>query len=74
MRRGTMNDPGVTRVAVCIDFDNIVISRYDQLHDRGQFQRDKVRGVQQWRGPPSRCRSRGQRLSGPLRSTFTCTG
>src|SRR5262249_51164584 len=25
-----MNDPGVTRVAVYIDFDNIVISRYDQ--------------------------------------------
>jgi NYN domain/OST-HTH/LOTUS domain len=39
-----MNDPGVTRVAVYIDFDNIVISRYDQLHGRGQFQRDKVRG------------------------------
>jgi len=39
-----MNDPGVTRVAVYIDFDNIVISRYDQLHGRGQFQRDKVHG------------------------------
>jgi uncharacterized LabA/DUF88 family protein len=39
-----MNDPGVTRVAVYIDFDNIVISRYEQLHGRGQFQRDKVRG------------------------------
>ena len=38
-----MNDPGVTRVAVYIDFDNIVISRYDQVHGRGQFQRDKVR-------------------------------
>src|SRR6201986_2177115 len=35
--------PGVTRVAVYIDFDNIVISRYDQLHGRGQFQRDKAR-------------------------------
>src|SRR6516162_11369603 len=43
-RRATMNDPGVTRVAVYIDFDNIVISRYDQVHGRGQFQRDKVRG------------------------------
>jgi hypothetical protein len=31
-------------VAVYIDFDNIVISRYDQVHGRGQFQRDKVRG------------------------------
>src|SRR6266516_3846395 len=39
-----MNDPGLTRVAVYIDFDNIVISRYDQVHGRGQFQRDKVRG------------------------------
>jgi uncharacterized LabA/DUF88 family protein len=38
-----MNDPGLTRVAVYIDFDNIVISRYDQIHGRGQFQRDKVR-------------------------------
>src|SRR6202046_591799 len=39
-----MNDPGGTRVAVYIDCDNIVISRYDQVHGRGQFQRDKVRG------------------------------
>ncbi len=38
-----MNDPGGARVAVYIDFDNIVISRYDQVHGRGQFQRDKVR-------------------------------
>jgi uncharacterized LabA/DUF88 family protein len=40
-----MNDPGITRVAVYIDFDNIVISRYDQVHGRGQFQRDKARGL-----------------------------
>jgi hypothetical protein len=39
-----MNDDGVARVAVYIDFDNIVISRYDQVHGQGQFQRDKVRG------------------------------
>jgi hypothetical protein len=39
-----MNDPGGARVAVYIDFDNIVISRYDQVHGRGQFQRDRVRG------------------------------
>ena len=38
-----MAEPGVTRVAVYIDFDNIVISRYDQVHGRSQFQRDKVR-------------------------------
>lgn len=38
-----MSDPGSTRVAVYIDFDNIVISRYDQVHGRNQFQRDRVR-------------------------------
>ena len=42
-----MNDAGVTRVAVYIDFDNIVISRYEQVHGRGQFQRDKVREFSQ---------------------------
>jgi uncharacterized LabA/DUF88 family protein len=40
-----MTDPGMTRVAVYIDFDNIVISRYDQVHGRNQFQRDRVRGL-----------------------------
>jgi hypothetical protein len=43
-RRAIMNDTGDPRVAVYIDFDNIVVSRYDQVHGRGQFQRDKVRG------------------------------
>jgi uncharacterized LabA/DUF88 family protein len=38
-----VTDPGSTRVAVYLDFDNIVISRYDQVHGRSQFQRDKVR-------------------------------
>src|SRR4051794_14335090 len=41
-----MSEPGVTRVAVYIDFDNIVISRYDQVHGRGQFQRDRARAVE----------------------------
>ena len=31
------------RVAVYIDFDNIVISRYDQVHGRGHFKRDSAR-------------------------------
>ena len=31
------------RVAVYIDFDNIVISRYDQVHGRGHFKRDGAR-------------------------------
>lgn len=34
-----------TRVGVYIDFDNIVISRYNQLHTRGQFQKDHARDV-----------------------------
>jgi hypothetical protein len=32
------------RVAVYLDFDNIVISRYDQIHGRNSFQRDKAAG------------------------------
>src|SRR3954453_17325449 len=39
-----MAEPGDPRVAVYFDFDNIVISRYDQVHGRSQFQRDRVRG------------------------------
>ena len=42
-----MSDPGDPRVAVYIDFDNIVISRYDQVHGRNHFQRDKARGFSQ---------------------------
>ncbi|HEY6796679.1 MAG TPA: NYN domain-containing protein [Kineosporiaceae bacterium] len=41
-----MADPGMTRVAVYVDFDNVVISRYDQVHGRGQFQRDRVRSFE----------------------------
>jgi uncharacterized LabA/DUF88 family protein len=32
------------RVAVYLDFDNIVISRYDQIHGRNAFQKDKSAG------------------------------
>ncbi|MFI5060852.1 MAG: NYN domain-containing protein [Actinomycetales bacterium] len=39
-----MTEPGDGRVAVYIDFDNIVISRYDQVHGRGSFMRDRSRG------------------------------
>jgi len=39
-----MTEPTDARVAVYIDFDNIVISRYDQLSRRGQFHKDQVRG------------------------------
>jgi hypothetical protein len=40
-----MTDGATTRVAVYLDFDNIVISRYDQVHGRGSFQKDKSRGL-----------------------------
>ena len=39
-----MTEPGAPRVAVYLDFDNIVISRYDQVHGRNSFQRDKTAG------------------------------
>ena len=38
------------RVAVYLDFDNIVISRYDQVHGRGQFMRDRPRIADAARG------------------------
>src|ERR1700736_3331649 len=41
-----MTDSGTTRVAVYLDFDNIVISRYDQVHGRNSFQKDKARGLE----------------------------
>lgn len=36
----------IARVAVYLDFDNIVISRYDQVHGRSSFQKDKSRGLE----------------------------
>ncbi|WP_342023638.1 NYN domain-containing protein [Arthrobacter citreus] len=38
-----MNEPNDARVGLYIDFDNIVISRYQQLHGRNAFQRDGIR-------------------------------
>jgi uncharacterized LabA/DUF88 family protein len=40
-----MAEVGDNRVAVYIDFDNIVISLYNQLYGRGAFQSDHVRNV-----------------------------
>jgi len=40
-----MADLTETRVAVYIDFDNIVISQYDALHGRGAFMKDKARNA-----------------------------
>ena len=36
----------MARVAVYLDFDNIVISRYDQVHGRNSYQKDKARGLE----------------------------
>ena len=41
-----MTEPAPTRVAVYLDFDNIVISRYDQVNGRNSFQRDKAKGLE----------------------------
>ncbi|MBI3216075.1 MAG: NYN domain-containing protein [Mycobacterium sp.] len=41
-------EPGATRVAVYLDFDNIVISRYDQVNGRNSFQRDKAKGLENY--------------------------
>ena len=40
-----MTEPGAARVAVYLDFYNIVLSRYDQVHGRNSFQRDKPKGL-----------------------------
>ena len=40
-----MTETGAPRVAVYLDFDNIVISRYDQVIGRNSFQRDKAKGL-----------------------------
>jgi NYN domain/OST-HTH/LOTUS domain len=44
-----MTEFSATRVAVYFDFDNIVISRYDQVHGRNSFQRDKPKGLEKER-------------------------
>jgi hypothetical protein len=41
-----MTETGATRVAVYLDFDNIVISRYDQVNGRNSFQKDKTGGLE----------------------------
>lgn len=38
-----MSEPSESRVGVYIDFDNVVISRYDQLFGRGDFMRERAR-------------------------------
>ncbi|MCW2649465.1 MAG: hypothetical protein QOE41_334 [Mycobacterium sp.] len=48
-----MTESVATRVAVYLDFDNIVISRYDQVHGRNSFQRDKAKGIEKERLEPA---------------------
>lgn len=45
-KTGRMTEPSAARVAVYLDFDNIVISRYDQVNGRNSFQRDKAKGLE----------------------------
>jgi hypothetical protein len=47
---------GLDQVAVYIDFDNIVISRYDELHGRGAFRADNA-------GAPEPSQSVAERLA-----------
>lgn len=44
-----MTESGASRVAVYLDFDNIVLSRYDQVNGRNSFQRDKAKGFDEVR-------------------------
>ncbi len=44
-KTGPMTETSAARVAVYLDFDNIVISRYDQVNGRNSFQRDKAKGL-----------------------------
>jgi hypothetical protein len=45
VKTGLMTDADADRVAVYLDFDNIVISRYDQVNGRSSFQKDKAKGL-----------------------------
>ena len=60
-----MTEPSAARVAVYLDFDNIVISRYDQVNGRSSFQRDKAKGLEPARLTrlAVRLRRRGIRLA-----------
>jgi hypothetical protein len=46
-KTGLMTDADADRVAVYLDFDNIVISRYDQVNGRSSFQKDKAKGLKE---------------------------
>jgi NYN domain/OST-HTH/LOTUS domain len=48
VKTGLMTDADADRVAVYLDFDNIVISRYDQVNGRSSFQKDKAKGLDKY--------------------------
>ena len=48
VKTGHMTDADADRVAVYLDFDNIVISRYDQVNGRSSFQKDKAKGLDKY--------------------------
>lgn len=43
-----MQNPDENLVAVYIDFDNIVISRYEEIHGKGSFSTDGMRNFRGW--------------------------
>ena len=45
-----MSEPVEFRVAVYIHFDNIVISRYDQLNGRGSFHNQRIKDIRRGNG------------------------
>src|ERR1700760_2221611 len=47
LKTGPMTDADADRVALYLDFDNIVISRYDQVNGRSSFQKDKAKGLKE---------------------------
>jgi hypothetical protein len=53
-----MPEPTDSRVGVYIDFDNVVISRYDQLFGRGDFMRDRSRAYDSRSGDPDAMKER----------------
>src|ERR1700760_3582352 len=48
VKTGLMTDADADRVAVYLDFDNIVISRYVQVNGRSSFQKDKAKGLDKY--------------------------
>ena len=67
-----MTEPGAARVAVYLDFDNIVISRYDQVNGRNSFQRDKAKGLETRKAGPGHASTSARSWTSPRRSGRWC--